>query len=64
MVIAWGHAGWREGGETHFHLRMTSAAFTGHSRIARQRMVHKALGDLLEETVHALSMDLSAPPDQ
>lgn len=56
-----GHAGWREGGETHFHMRLVSDAFTGLSRIERQRAVHKALGDLLEATVHALSMDLRAP---
>ena len=56
-----GHAGWREGGETHFHMRLVSEAFAGQTRIARQRMVHRALGGLLEETVHALSMDLRAP---
>ncbi len=56
-----GHAGWREGGETHFHMRLVSEAFAGQTRIARQRMVHRALGGLLKETVHALSMDLRAP---
>lgn len=56
-----GHAGWRQGGETHFHMCLVSDAFTGLSRIERQRAVHKALGDLLEATVHALSMDLRAP---
>ncbi len=56
-----GHAGWREGGETHFHMRLVSDAFTDLTRIERQRTVHKALGDLLKATVHALSMDLRAP---
>ena len=56
-----GHAGWREGGETHFHMRLVSEAFKDLSRIERQRAVHKALGDMLEATVHALSMDLRAP---
>jgi BolA protein len=56
-----GHAGWREAGETHFHMHLVSAAFTGQTRLARQRMVHKALGDLLKETIHALSMELRAP---
>ena len=56
-----GHAGWREGGETHFHMRLVSDTFTDLSRIERQRAVHKALGELLEVTVHALSMDLRAP---
>lgn len=56
-----GHAGWRQTGETHFHMRLVSEAFTGQTRLVRQRLVHKALGDLLVETVHALSMDLRAP---
>ena len=32
-----GHMGFREGGETHFHVRMTAEAFRGQSRVARQR---------------------------
>ncbi|MEL6210475.1 MAG: BolA family protein, partial [Pseudomonadota bacterium] len=31
-----GHGGWREGGETHFRVRMAAAAFAGQSRVARQ----------------------------
>ena len=34
-----GHAGWHDGGETHFDLTVVSAAFTGKSRIQRQRLV-------------------------
>jgi BolA protein len=56
-----GHGGWREGGETHFHLRMTAAAFKGESRVARQRAVNRVLRDELSGPVHALSMDLRAP---
>jgi len=56
-----GHAGWREGGETHFHLRMTSSAFAGQNRVARQRAVNRALADELAGPVHALSMELKAP---
>lgn len=58
-----GHGGWREGGETHFHLRLRSAAFDGQSRVARQRLVHKALAAELADRVHALSMDLSGAKD-
>ncbi|HKK97441.1 MAG TPA: BolA family protein [Marivita sp.] len=53
-----GHAGFQEGGESHFHVIIRSEAFVGQSRIARHRMVHKALGPDLVAAIHALSMDL------
>ncbi|MEM1316182.1 MAG: BolA family protein [Pseudomonadota bacterium] len=53
-----GHGGYREGGETHFNVRIVSAAFDGVGRVERQRMVHRALKAELEDRVHALSMDL------
>ena len=56
-----GHAGAREGGESHFHLIIVSGAFTGKSRIERQRMVHRPLAEELKEKIHALSMDIKAP---
>lgn len=56
-----GHGGWREGGETHFRLRMTTAAFTGQTRIARQRAVNRVLAEELAGPVHAFAMELSAP---
>jgi len=56
-----GHGGWREGGETHFHLRMVSASFKGQGRVQRQRAVNKVLAEELAGPVHALAMELSAP---
>jgi BolA protein len=56
-----GHGGHNPAGESHFTLTIQSAAFAGKSRVERQRMVHAALGDLLEERVHALSIRASAP---
>lgn len=56
-----GHSGWREGGETHFHLRMVSAGFAGQSRVQRQRAVNRVLADELAGPVHALAMELRAP---
>jgi BolA protein len=56
-----GHGGWREGGETHFHLRMTSARFAGQGRVQRQREVNRVLAEELSGPVHALSMELKAP---
>ena len=58
-----GHGGWREGGETHFHLRLRTAAFDGLSRVERQRAVHRALKAELADRVHALSMELSGTAD-
>lgn len=54
-----GHAGFREGGESHFAIRIRAAAFDGQSRIARHRAVHGALGDLTTR-IHALQLDIDA----
>lgn len=56
-----GHAGHDERGESHFSLVVESPAFTGKSRIERQRMVYAALGDLMRERVHALTIRAKAP---
>ncbi|MDU8911133.1 BolA family protein [Aestuariicoccus sp. MJ-SS9] len=54
-----GHAGYQEGGESHFYVVIRSAVFEGQSRIARHRAVHDALGTDLMGRIHALSMKLS-----
>jgi BolA protein len=56
-----GHAGWREGGETHFRVLVVAACFSGRSRLERQRLVHAAAGELLRERIHALSITALAP---
>ncbi len=56
-----GHAGWREGGETHFHVTVISEAFAGQSRLERQRAVYAALADQLAGGVHALQITARAP---
>ena len=56
-----GHGVYNPAGESHFSLTVEAEAFAGKSRIERQRMVHAALGDLLDERVHALSIRASAP---
>ncbi len=58
-----GHGGWREGGETHFAMRIVSAAFAGQSRVTRQRAVHKILAEELADKVHALSLSLETPDE-
>ncbi len=56
-----GHGGHNPAGESHFSLRIESAMFAGKSRVERQRLVHHALGDLLDQRVHALSIRATAP---
>jgi BolA protein len=56
-----GHGGYNPAGESHFTLLIESAAFAGKNRVERQRMVYAALGDLMRERVHALSIRASAP---
>lgn len=53
-----GHGGWREGGETHFLVRMRAAALGPMTRIARHRAVHGALGPDLVGRIHALALEV------
>ena len=56
-----GHGGYNPAGESHFSLSIESAAFAGKNRVERQRMIYTALGDLMRERVHALSIRATAP---
>ncbi|MET0179526.1 MAG: BolA family protein [Novosphingobium sp.] len=56
-----GHAGDDGSGESHFTVEIESAAFAGVSRVERQRMVNRALGDLPGQRVHALAIKAKAP---
>lgn len=56
-----GHAGSREGGESHFNVVIESPAFAGTPKVARQRMVYRALAVELAGPVHALSVRALAP---
>ena len=56
-----GHSGDDGSGESHFTVEIESAAFTGVSRLERQRMVNRALGDLPGQKVHAMAIKAKAP---
>jgi BolA protein len=58
-----GHAGARPEGETHFAVTISSAAFAGLGRVARQRLVYEALKDELASRVHALSLATLTPDE-
>ncbi|ANU07460.1 BolA family protein [Paraurantiacibacter namhicola] len=56
-----GHSGDDGSGESHFTILIESAAFEGKSRLERQRMVNRALGDIPGERVHALAIRAALP---
>ena len=56
-----GHSGDDGTGESHFSVEIESEAFAGRSRVDRQRMVNRALGDLPGQRVHALAIKARAP---
>jgi len=57
-----GHAGARPGGESHFRVRITAAAFQGQSRLATHRMINEALAEEIAGGVHALAIEAKASP--
>ena len=56
-----GHAGYREGGETHFRVEVVSEAFAGKSRLDRHRVINGLLTEELQDRVHALAIVAKAP---
>lgn len=55
-----GHAGYQEGGESHFRVTIKAPVFAEMSRIARHRAIHEALGSDLVGRIHALALDVGA----
>jgi len=53
-----GHAGFQEGGESHFHVTISAPQLDGMNRLARHRAVHSAIGQDLLERIHALALDV------
>ena len=58
-----GHMGDDGSGESHFTVEIESGAFSGVSRLQRQRMVNAALGDIPGQRVHALAIKATAPQE-
>ncbi|WP_242182675.1 BolA family protein [Sphingomonas sp. CARO-RG-8B-R24-01] len=56
-----GHMGDDGTGESHFSVTIEAPAFTGVSRVQRQRLVNQALADLLRDRIHALAIRATAP---
>ena len=55
-----GHAGWRDGGDSHFRVTIAAPAFGPMSRIERHRAVHEAIGRDLVGRIHALALKIEA----
>jgi BolA protein len=53
-----GHGGYREGGETHFRVRIASPQFAGMTRVARHRAIMETLDAELKGGVHALAIEV------
>ena len=56
-----GHAGAREGGGTHYRVRVVSARFERQSRVARHRLVYDLLTAEFADGLHALALVAKAP---
>ena len=48
-------------GETHFRIKVASAAFAGKSRLERHRIINGLLAEELKGGVHALAIEAKAP---
>lgn len=58
-----GHAGYREGGNTHWRLSIVSPRFDGQPTVARHRMVYQALAGLMQHPIHALAITARSPEE-
>ena len=58
-----GHPGARQGGESHFRIRIVSLSFAGLSRVERQRRVYAVLADEIADGVHALALTTLTPDE-
>ena len=56
-----GHGGYREGGETHFRVRIASEKFDGMTRVAQHRAVMETVDAELKAGVHALAIEVMRP---
>lgn len=59
-----GHVGAREGGNSHFKVKVISNIFGGMSRIERHRKVYSVLKEELDEQVHALNIVAKTPEEE
>ena len=56
-----GHSGYREGLETHFHVKIIADKFSDMPKVQRHRLIYKILKQELREQIHALAIETYAP---
>ncbi|HZF25608.1 MAG TPA: BolA family protein [Steroidobacteraceae bacterium] len=57
-----GHAGARSG-RGHFRARIVARAFEGLNLLQRHRLVYEALGEIMQDDIHALRIEALAPAE-
>jgi BolA protein len=58
-----GHEGAKAGGG-HYYLTIVSSEFASKSRIQRHQLIYGALGDMMKQDIHALSIKAFTPEEQ
>ena len=58
-----GHAGAKPGGNTHWRLTIVSRRFDGKNSVSRHRLVYQALGELMQDPIHALAITARTPEE-
>jgi len=49
-------------GDDHFEVEVVSPSFAGKSRVAQHQMVYAALGNAMDQAIHALALSTRTPP--
>lgn len=58
------HIGHRSAqGKGHFQVRIVSPVFQGKKLLERHRMIYAALGDAMQDEIHALSIHAKTPDE-
>lgn len=57
-----GHAGAASGGG-HFIVNIVAEVFRGNNPLQRHRLVYAAVGDMMQQEIHALSINARTPEE-
>lgn len=57
-----GHGGWREGGETHYRIRIRARGLAGLNRVACHRRINALLAEEFATGLHALAIEAATGP--